>query len=104
MEAKVVLITCGSEENARQIAEALIAEKLAACVNIIPGLTSVYAWEGKVCRETEWLLIVKTTGQRIAALEKRTQELHSYSTPEFVVLEPEYLSPKYGEWLKSALP
>ena len=103
MEAKVILTTCGTEETARQIAEALISEKLAACVNIVPGITSVYAWQGKICRETEWLLVVKTTGEKIPALEKRVHELHSYDTPEFVVLASEYLSPKYGEWLMSSL-
>lgn len=103
MQARVALITCATEENARLIADSVVTEKLAACVNIVPGLISVFSWEGEIKHEKEWLLIVKTAKEQVPALESRVHELHSYSTPEFVVLKPKGISERYEEWLTAAV-
>ncbi|MFQ5916086.1 MAG: divalent-cation tolerance protein CutA [Nitrospinota bacterium] len=101
-EYRVVLVTCGNEEEARKIAEALVAENIAACVNFLPGLTSVYRWEGEVCRESEVLMIVKTREKRLPDLESRVKDLHSYTVPEIVVLPVVAGSREYLEWVKDA--
>ncbi len=96
----VVFITAASEEEAAQIADVLVKEKLAACCNIIPGVTSVFRWKDEVCREKEFLLIAKTTQERFDALSKRVQELHSYDVPEIIALPIEAGSAPYMKWLK----
>ena len=85
-ERLVVLMTAGSQEEAEKIANALVKEMLAACVNVLPGVTSVYRWEGQVQHDQEWLLIAKSTRQVLDALVRRVQALHSYDLPEIVAL------------------
>lgn len=98
----IILITAANQEEAGRIAEALVTERLAACVNIIPGITSVYRWEGKVVKDGEVLLLVKSTDENYARLERRVKELHSYTTPEVVALRIEKGSDAYLEWLRQA--
>jgi len=95
----VVLSTAPDEAVAKRIALALLERRLVACVNILPGATSLYRWEGAVQETREVLLIAKTTRDRVEALEDALQELHPYDTPEFVVLEPEHVAPRYQAWL-----
>lgn len=76
-----VYMTASSAEEARRIGEALVAEQLAACVNVIDGMISIYRWQGAVQRDTEAVLIAKTTGQLVAALTERVKALHSYDCP-----------------------
>lgn len=99
MRARVVLTTVSEKAQAHELAQAIVAEKLAACVQIVPGLHSVYAWEGEVQSDREVLLIIKTVREKIKPLERYILENHPYSTPEFVVLESSYVSKKYREWL-----
>ncbi len=99
-EYRVVLMTCGSEEEARKIADALVEENIAACVNIVPGVTSVYRWEGEVCRDPEVLMIAKTHEGRLGDLESRVKALHSYTVPEIVVLPVVAGSKEYLDWVK----
>lgn len=80
----VVLITAPSEEEAVKIATALVDEKLAACVNIVPGVRSIYRWEGTVCDEREVLLMVKTKSSIFEKLKDRVRNLHPYTTPEII--------------------
>jgi len=99
-EPIVVLVTCGSEEEAAKIANGLVDEQLAACVNIISPIRSIYRWEGKVWDEKEWLLIIKTQRRRFAELEKKVESLHSYSVPEIIVLPIAEGSTPYLKWLE----
>lgn len=98
-EPIVVLVTCGSEEEAVKIAHSLVENRLAACVNLISPIRSIYRWEGKICDEIEWLLIIKTQQQRVEALEEKVKSLHSYSVPEIISLPIVKGASSYLEWL-----
>ncbi len=99
-EPIVVLVTCGSEEEALKIAKALVEEHLGACVNIVSPIRSIYRWEGRVWDEKEWLLIIKTQKQRFEELEKKVKSLHSYSAPEIISLPITEGSSAYLNWIK----
>lgn len=98
-KARVVLTTAGSQEEAQKIAHALVERKLAACVNIVPRIESVYRWQGKVESTTEWLLIVKTTAEAFPSVRDAIKELHSYDLPECVMLEIADGSEAYLGWI-----
>ena len=98
----IVLVTAPNAEEATRIAEALVDERLAACVNVLCGVESIYRWEGKVTRGAELLLIIKSTAERYEALERRVKELHSYDTPEVVALRIARGSEDYLAWLRGA--
>src|SRR5215475_2181702 len=98
-EARVALVTCGSAAEARKIAEGVVAKRLAACVNVLPRVRSIYRWRGKVERAEEFLLIVKTTRRRLAGLETTVRRLHSYEVPEFLVLAVDGGSRDYLGWI-----
>ena len=95
----IVFVTCGSEEEALNISRALVEEQLAACVNLISPVRSIYRWEGKIWDEKEWLLIIKTQGKRFDELEKKVKSLHSYSVPEIIALPIIAGSYSYLDWL-----
>ncbi len=97
--AIVVLMTAGSREEAVRLADALVVARLAACVQILPEIESVYHWKGQVERAPEILLLAKTTGENFAALEAAVRSLHSYETPEIVALPITEASSPYLEWL-----
>ena len=99
-ESIVVFVTCGSEEEALKIANALVEEPLAACVNLVSPIRSIYRWEGKIWDEKEWLLIIKTQKQRFDELEKKVKSLHSYSVPEIIGLPITEGSLAYLNWIK----
>ncbi len=96
----VALVTCGSEEEAVNIANALVEARLAACVNILSPIRSIYRWEGKIWDEKEWVLFIKTQKQNFDALEKKVKSLHSYSVPEIIALPITEGSSSYLEWIK----
>jgi periplasmic divalent cation tolerance protein len=98
-ERLVVLTTAGSREEAEQIAENLVGEMLAACVNIIPGVTSVYRWQERVQRDQEWLLVAKSHSDALDDLVQRVQELHSYDVPEIIALPLTGGSEAYLRWI-----
>lgn len=98
-DARLVLTAAGSREESEHIARSLLDERLAACVNIIPGLTSIYRWKGDVETASEVLLLIKTTGAHIERLESALRRLHSYEVPEFLVLTPDSASKPYLDWL-----
>jgi len=101
--ARVVLATAGSAEEARRIGHALVEERLAACATLVPAVESIYRWEGSMEMTRETLLIFKTAVDRVEALKARLLELHSYQTPEFLVLEVESGSAAYLEWLAASV-
>ncbi|HXF39175.1 MAG TPA: divalent-cation tolerance protein CutA [Blastocatellia bacterium] len=98
----IVLVTTANAEEAARIADVVVSERLAACVNIVPGIESIYRWEGKVTRDHESLMIIKTTGERYDELERRVKELHSYSTPEVIALKIDRGSEQYLNWLRDS--
>ena len=95
----LVLITAGSEIEAEDIATALVAERLAACVNVVPGIASIYRWQGEVQRDQEWLLVVKSRRDVLDDLVQRVRELHSYDLPETIALPLVGGSAPYLDWL-----
>jgi len=101
-DSRVVLITAPDGDVALRLARALVGEGLAACVNLVGGVTSVYRWEGAVEEAREVLLVAKTLERRLAALERRLAELHPYDVPELVALVPGHVERKYAEWLEGA--
>jgi periplasmic divalent cation tolerance protein len=100
----VVLVTCGSRKEARKIARALVERRLAACVNEIGApVTSVYRWKGKGETAKEFLLVVKTTKKRFAALREAIRELHSYEVPEIIALPIVEGSRDYLDWISESV-
>jgi periplasmic divalent cation tolerance protein len=95
----VLILTTISDERAEPLARALVDERLAACVNIHGPMTSIYRWKGEVEREAERQLIIKTTRDRVPALEARIRALHSYELPEFIVVSAEGGSAAYLDWV-----
>jgi periplasmic divalent cation tolerance protein len=103
---RIVLVTCTTPAEGRKIARELVSRRLAACVNIaLNPLESFYTWEGKLGKAREYLLVIKTTKQRLADLEKQVKRMHSYEVPEFIVLPITAGSSDYLSWLnKSVMP
>lgn len=99
-EAVLILSTVSSQEEGEKIGTALIERKEAACVNLVPGLTSIYRWEGKLCRAGEVLLLVKTLRQRIPDVIRTIRELHSYQVPEVIAVPVVDGLPAYLKWVE----
>jgi periplasmic divalent cation tolerance protein len=99
-DARLVLVTVPSREEGERIAEAIVGEKLAACVNIVGPIRSVYRWQGEVCRDDEHLLFMKTSRDRYGELERRVLELHPYDVPEVVALSVEQGAAAYLSWIE----
>jgi periplasmic divalent cation tolerance protein len=99
----VVLVTAPSAEVGLELGRALVDEHLAACVNVLPGVTSIYRWEGKREEAAEALLLIKTGQDRYAALERRVLELHPYSVPEVLALPVQAGAPAYVRWVQESV-
>ncbi|HVT92926.1 MAG TPA: divalent-cation tolerance protein CutA [Bryobacteraceae bacterium] len=109
MDKIVVLSTCASREEAQRIARTLVEARLAACVNIIPSVTSVYRWEGRIVESAELLLIIKSSVELLRRLQEELQRLHSYEVPEILAVPvtgglENYLNWMQGELLKEERP
>lgn len=101
---RVVLVTCATLEEARKMARTVVEKHLAACVSIVThAIESFYIWKGKGEDSSEYLLIIKTTTERLAELEKEVLRLHSYDTPEFIVLPIVSGSEPYLTWLAASV-
>lgn len=98
----VVLCTCPDDTTARGIATALLAEELAACVNCVAGIRSMYRWEGQIRDETEVLLVIKTSAARYAALETSIRVHHPYELPEIIALPVVAGARDYLDWIRQA--
>jgi periplasmic divalent cation tolerance protein len=96
--AVIVLTTLGAATDAVAFARMLVVDRLAACVNVLPAMTSLYHWKGAIEEDREQQLVIKTTVDRVAAIEARFRELHPYELPEFLVLSAE-ASSAYLDWL-----
>jgi len=100
MEEIVVLVTAGSETEATNIARALVEQGLVACVNVLPGVRSIFQWDGKVTEEREFLLIAKTVSQAFERVATAVKSLHSYSVPEVIALPIQHGLPEYLSWVR----
>ena len=102
-EPLIVLCTVPDDAVAKQIASALVAEQLAACINIVPGITSVYRWKGAIETDMELLLIMKTTATSYPQLQKRISALHPYELPEIIAVSLDRGLPDYLAWITTSL-
>jgi periplasmic divalent cation tolerance protein len=98
-DKRIVLCTCGSEVEAAKIARYVVEHQLAACVNILPRIESIYRWQGKVEASHEWLLLIKTTAEKFVEVRAAIAELHSYDLPECVAIAIEDGSAEYLAWI-----
>jgi periplasmic divalent cation tolerance protein len=103
MNAIVVLLTTANREEAIRIADMLVGAHLAACVQVLPEIESVYRWEGKIERQSEVLLLAKTTREKFPDLEREVRAIHSYETPEIVAVPAVEISQPYANWLSQSL-
>jgi len=103
LEVVLVLTTLGADADALTFARTLVEEHLAACVNVLPSMTSVYRWRGRIEEDQERQIVVKTTRQQVAALEQRLRDLHPYELPEFLVLATSGGSDAYLQWVGESI-
>ena len=101
--ARIVLTTATNFDEASRIGHALVEEQLVACASVIPAVESIYRWKGQIERASETMLLLKTSLEHLPGLETRLHQLHSYETPEFLVLGVEAGSHGYLEWMLSGL-
>lgn len=97
---QIVFTTTGDYEKAKEIANGLVGGKLAACVNIVSNITSIYRWQGNACQDQEQLLIIKTKKENFQAIQKRIHEIHNYEVPEIIAIEIAGGCPEYLKWLE----
>ena len=102
-DKRLVLTTAESQNQARRIADVLIERKLAACVNIVPGVQSIYRWKGKAEEAEEWFMFIKTTADHFADVRDAIKEMHSYELPECLCLAVEDGSPEYLRWIEESV-
>jgi periplasmic divalent cation tolerance protein len=103
MGAVVVVTTVGDEEQALLIAREMVARRLAACVNVLPGIRSVYRWQGKICQDGEYLLLIKTLAEEYEAVAAAIRELHSYELPEILAFPVEQGDARFFAWIRDSL-
>jgi|SRR5579859_3943984 len=102
-DKRIVLCTTSSENEARKIAQSLVERRLAACVNILPQVESIYRWQGEIESSREWLLLIKTSSERFAAVRDAIGELHSYDLPECIAVAIEGGSQGYLQWIADSI-
>ena len=98
-EICVILTTVDTLDKGKELARYLVESKLAACVSMVPGVESIYFWEGEVQDEKEWLLIIKTIRKKIPAIREAFNQYHLYRVPELIVIRSDYTGPAYADWL-----
>jgi len=103
MRAIVVVTTVGTEEQAYLIAREIVARRQAACVNVVPGIRSIYRWKGKICKDGELLLIVKTLESELSGVQDTIRELHSYELPEILSFNVSHGEPRFLEWIAGSV-
>jgi periplasmic divalent cation tolerance protein len=100
---QLILCTCPDKDTAKKLAHLLVAEKLAACVNILPGITSVYSWEEKIETVQEHVLLIKSNKQHYTSIEAALFKHHPYEVPEIIALPIERGLPEYLDWMTACL-
>jgi periplasmic divalent cation tolerance protein len=100
---QIILSTCPDFDSANKIAQHLVTAKLAACINILPGITSVYEWQGKLETSHEHLLLIKTRDYHYATIEAEIKRLHPYELPEVISIAIEHGLPDYLKWINSCI-
>jgi periplasmic divalent cation tolerance protein len=95
----VIVTSVGTEQQAVEISEELVAKRLATCINIVPCLRSIYRWKGKVCEDTEYLLMIKTRRSLFAAVSEAIREIHSYELPEVLEFPVGNAEPHFHQWV-----
>lgn len=100
---KLIFCNCPSEATANEIANKLVSDRIAACVNILPGLRSIYLWEGQLCNESEYLLLIKTTAANYSAVETSILATHPYELPEIIAVPINADLPAYLNWMTTTL-
>lgn len=103
MRAILVVTTVGTEEQANEIAREIVARRQAACVNILPGIRSVYRWKGKICRDGELMLLVKTLDSEFEAVAETIRELHSYELPEVLCFAADRGEEGFLDWIRASV-
>lgn len=103
MAATVVVTTVENEEQANLIARELVARRQAACVNIVPGVRSIYRWKGQICNDGEFLLIAKTAEEEFDAISETIQELHTYEVPEILSFGVGQGEQSFLEWIRACV-
>ena len=103
MSGLIVITTVGDEEQALLIARELVARRLAACVNVISGMRSVYRWQGKICRDSEYLLVVKTLSSEYDGVAAAIRELHSYELPEILAFAASQGDARFLDWIRESV-
>jgi periplasmic divalent cation tolerance protein len=98
-EKILVLSNCGSEEEARRVARALVEARVAACVNIVPGIQSVYHWQGAIQEDSEWMLVIKSTRSMFDSLSAELRKIHSYQVPEVLAIPIIAGDQNYLDWM-----
>ena len=103
MKSIVVVTTVGTEEQANNIARELVARRQAACVNILPGVRSVYRWQSKICTDGEWMLIIKSANSEFDSVSETIHELHDYDVPEILAFEVVRGDSQFLDWIGHCL-
>ena len=101
MDIRIIVTTLPDAETAQRIGTQLVEERLAACVNLLPGVTSLYHWQGKMETASEVMALFKTTSDLWPSFEQRLKELHPYDVPEILVVKPEAVAESYAQWVRT---
>jgi periplasmic divalent cation tolerance protein len=99
MSVLLMISTAGSEKEARKIAKKLVEARLAACVNLIPGVTSLFYWEGKLCQDRETMILIKTAGGQCREIINEIKKIHSYEVPEMLFFRADAGEKRYLQWV-----
>lgn len=99
MGAIAVITTVGTEQEANELAEELLGRRLAACVNILSGVRSIYRWQGRICKDSEYMLVIKSMEEEVAAISATIGELHSYELPEVLAIPIQHGEDNFMSWI-----
>jgi len=100
---QLILCTTDSQDSAKQLARSLVEKKLVACVNIVPNMTSIYAWQGELHEDQEWLLLIKSTTERFSEIKDTVSTIHPYDSPELISFNIADGLPDYLKWIQDSV-
>jgi len=103
MSVRILLTTVGTEDEANTLAEELVRRRHSCCVNILSKVRSVYRWKGKICRDEEFLLVIKTLENEVPALEDAIREMHSYELPEILCFRVDHVDNRFMQWITGCM-